>query len=310
MNSLSAKIFLTIAEHQSISAAARSLYISQPAVSAHLNRLEEEVGIQLVQRQKGHHSILLTPEGERFIPVAREWLSAENSLQAFKDSCSRKTLRIATVLSINQYLLMPIIEKLQQATPDIDLQLCVLPAGTSVITNTPQPYDIAIRLTRYDHPVSTAWFSHAPFFWDPPRILCPVDTPLPNRVVTPGDLDLSFELRQSIVDEVTAKWYQEHFPDNIASRYPAVWKLMKVADQFDDRRCWFLTHATIAEFLMAQNPGRLTTRQISPAPPQRLISIMVSKSYTRRDVLDAFLSCCREYLDERPYLTPLLPDTL
>jgi len=310
MNSLSAKIFLTIAEHQSISAAARSLYISQPAGSAHLNRLEEEVGIQLVQRQKGHHSILLTPEGERFIPVAREWLSAENSLQAFKDSCSRKTLRIATVLSINQYLLMPIIEKLQQATPDIDLQLCVLPAGTSVITNTPQPYDIAIRLTRYDHPVSTAWFSHAPFFWDPPRILCPVDTPLPNRVVTPGDLDLSFELRQSIVDEVTAKWYQEHFPDNIASRYPAVWKLMKVADQFDDRRCWFLTHATIAEFLMAQNPGRLTTRQISPAPPQRLISIMVSKSYTRRDVLDAFLSCCREYLDERPYLTPLLPDTL
>jgi len=310
MNSLSAKIFLTIAEHQSISAAARSLYISQPAVSAHLNRLEEELGIQLVQRRKGHHSILLTPEGERFIPVAKEWLSAENSLQAFKDSCSRKTLRIATVLTINQYLLMPIIEKLQQAIPDIDLQLCVLPAGTRTLINTPQPYDIAIRVTRYNYPPSTALFAHVPFFRDPPRLLCPADTPLPNRVVTPGDLDLSFELRQFIVDEVTAKWYQENFPDNIASRYPAVWKLRSVPDQFDDRRCWFLTHATIAEFLMAQNPEKLTPRQIAPAPPQRLVSIMVSKSYTRRDVLDTFLGCCREYLEERPYLTPLLPDTL
>lgn len=310
MNSLSAKIFLTIVEHQSISAAARALYISQPAVSAHLNRLEEEMGTQLVQRQKGAHSLLLTQEGARFIPVAREWLSAEKTLQAFKDSCSRKTLRIATVLSSNQYLLIPLVEKLQHAMPDIDLQLCILPAGTGTLMNTPQPYDIVIRITRYDHPVSTAWFSHAPFFWDPPRLLCPANTPLPDRVVTPGDLDLSFELRQSIVDEITAKWYQEHFPDNVASRYPAIWKLVKVADQFDDPRCWFTTHSTIAEFLKAQNPEKLTTRLISPAPPQRLVSIMVSRSYTRRDVLDAFLGCCREYLEERPYLTPLLPDSL
>ena len=310
MNSLSAKIFLTIAEHQSISAAARSLYISQPAVSAHLNRLEEELGIQLVQRRKGHHSILLTPEGERFIPVAREWLSAEKTLQAFKDSCSRKTLRIAAFLSNNQYLLFPISEKLQQAIPDIDLQLCALPAGTSVVMNTPQPYDIALRSTTFSHPPSTALFACIPFFRSPPCILCPADTPLPDRVLAPEELDLSFELRQYVVEEPTAAWYQEHFPYNVASRYPAVWKIMTVASLFDDPRCWFLTHASIAEYLTAQNPGRLTTRQISPAPPGRLISIMVSKSYSRADVMDAFLACCREYLEERPYLQPLLPDSL
>ena len=311
MNSLSARIFLTIVEHQSISAAARALYISQPAVSAHLNRLEEEMGTQLVLRQKGAHSLLLTPEGTAFIPVAKEWLSAEKTLQAFKDSCSHKTLRIAAAsLNTNQYLLMPIIENLQQAIPDIDLQLYVLPAGTNSIMNTPQPYDIAVRITKFGHPISTALFAHAPFFWDPPRLLCPVGTPLPDRVVTPEELDFSFELRQSTVDEITAKWYQENFPNNVASRYPPVWKTMQVADQFDDPRCWFTTHASIAEFLKAQKPGKLTTRQITPAPPQRLVSIMVSRSYTRSDVKDAFLHCCREYLEERPYLTPLLPDSL
>jgi len=310
MNSLSAKIFLTIVEHQSISAAARSLYISQPAVSAHLNRLEEEMGTQLVQRQKGAHSLLLTPEGERFIPVAREWLSAEKTLQAFKDSCSRKILRIATFPNNNPYLLFPLAEKLQAAIPEIDLQMCAVPPGTSTTMNTPQPYDIALRSTMYSHPPSTALFTQIPFFHSLPCILCPADTPLPDRVLAPEELDLSFELRQTAVEEPTAEWYQKHFPDDVASRYPSVNNILTVFSRFDDPRCWFLTHANIAEFMAAKHPGLLTTRQISPAPPGRQISIMASKSYTRRDVLDVFLGCCREYLDERPYLTPLLPDSL
>lgn len=310
MNSLSAKIFLTIVEYQSISAAARALYISQPAVSAHLNRLEEEMGTQLVQRQKGAHSILLTPEGTAFIPVAREWLSAEKTLQAFKDSCSRKTLRIAAAPSVAPYLLIPIVEKLQQTLPDIDLQLCPLPAGTSIIMNTPQPYDIVFRSTTYSHPSSTAVYAQTSFCRSPTSILCPADTPLPDRVLTPEELDLTFELRPISIEEPVAEWYQEHFPDNVASYYPPVWNILKVADHFDDPRCWSLSHVGIAEFLKAQKPGKLTTRQVSPAPPGRLVSIMVSRSYTRRDVLDAFLGCCREYLEERPYLTPLLPDSL
>ena len=310
MNSLSAKIFLTIVEHQSISAAARALYISQPAVSAHLNRLEEELGVQLVQRRKGHHSILLTPEGERFIPVAKEWLSAENSLQAFKDSCSRKTLRIAAFLGSHPYLLFPLAEKLQAAIPEIDLQMCAVPPGTSITMNTPQSYDIALRSTMFSHPTSTALFTQIPFFHSLPCILCPADTPLPDRVLAPEELDLSFELRQTAVEEPTAEWYQKHFPDDAVSRYPSVNSILTVFSRFDDPRCWLLTHANIAEFMVVKNPGLLTTRQIAPAPPQRLISIMVSRSYTRRDVLDAFLGCCREYLEERPYLTPLLPDSL
>ena len=310
MNSLSAKIFLTIVEHRSISAAARALYISQPAVSAHLNRLEEEVGISLVQRQKGSHSILLTPEGEAFIAVAREWLSAEKTLLAFKNSCSRKSLRLATFPNNNPYLLFPLAEKLQAAIPEIDLQLCAVPPGTSSIMNTPQPYDIALRSTMYSHPPSTALFTQIPFFRSLPCILCPADTPLPERALAPEELDLSFELRQTAVEEPTAEWYQKHFPDDAVSRYPSVNNTLTVYRRFDDPSCWFLTHASIAEYLVAQNPGKLTTRQISPAPPGRLVSIMVSKSYSRADVLDTFLSCCREYLDERPYLQPLLPDSL
>lgn len=44
------RIFLEVARHQSMSRAAEALYISQPAVSAQVSRLEEEVGIPLFRR--------------------------------------------------------------------------------------------------------------------------------------------------------------------------------------------------------------------------------------------------------------------
>ena len=53
MNTLNIKTFLNIVRYQSISGAAQAMYTSQPTVSARLNQLEEELGFQLVRRNKG-----------------------------------------------------------------------------------------------------------------------------------------------------------------------------------------------------------------------------------------------------------------
>lgn len=43
--------FLSVAEHGNITAAARSLYISQPALSKQITLLEQEIGLPLFERQ-------------------------------------------------------------------------------------------------------------------------------------------------------------------------------------------------------------------------------------------------------------------
>lgn len=65
MNIRSFQYFITISEKPTLSAAAESLYISQPALSQQIRKIEEEVGAELFIR-KGH-SMSLTPAGEAFL---------------------------------------------------------------------------------------------------------------------------------------------------------------------------------------------------------------------------------------------------
>ena len=56
--------FLAVAREQSITAAAESLHISQPALSTQLKALETELGKQLLIRGvKGSRKVILTEEG-------------------------------------------------------------------------------------------------------------------------------------------------------------------------------------------------------------------------------------------------------
>ncbi len=56
--------FLAVAREQNISAAAQTLHISQPALSAQLKAMEEELGRQLLIRgTKGSRKVILTEEG-------------------------------------------------------------------------------------------------------------------------------------------------------------------------------------------------------------------------------------------------------
>ena len=67
---------LTVAREQSISAAAESLHISQPALSTQLKGMEEELGKQLlIHGTKGSRKVVLTEEGMILRRRAEEILS-------------------------------------------------------------------------------------------------------------------------------------------------------------------------------------------------------------------------------------------
>ena len=155
MNHQSARAFLAIVEHGSISAAADALYFSQPALSSYLSRLEEELGVRLFLRQKGSRKITLTPEGERFIPVAQEAVQLEKHLQEYRNSCQQKTFRIGAAHSPHEYVIRPIAETLQRMFPDLTIQLYIFPAGTYNPEQLAPSCDGAIRFFYSSRPKST-----------------------------------------------------------------------------------------------------------------------------------------------------------
>lgn len=72
--------FLAVAELESISKAAEFLHLTQPTVSANLQRLENSLGVKLYQRQS--RGIRLTPFGEVVLKHCRQMQQSQQRLRA------------------------------------------------------------------------------------------------------------------------------------------------------------------------------------------------------------------------------------
>jgi LysR family transcriptional regulator, benzoate and cis,cis-muconate-responsive activator of ben and cat genes len=67
--------FLAVAEEGQFARAATRLYLSRPAVTAHISSLERELGARLLERSP----VELTPAGQRLLPHARAMLDSANA---------------------------------------------------------------------------------------------------------------------------------------------------------------------------------------------------------------------------------------
>lgn len=70
--------FLTVVKHMNMNKAAQELFISQPAISASLAKLEQELGVPLFFRDK--NKLILTPQAESLLPRFEQFRSAHDML--------------------------------------------------------------------------------------------------------------------------------------------------------------------------------------------------------------------------------------
>lgn len=78
INYTNALYFLTVVKHMNMNRAAQELYITQPALSLAISRLEKELGITLFYREK--NKLLLSHEGEKLLPYFEQFRQAHDVL--------------------------------------------------------------------------------------------------------------------------------------------------------------------------------------------------------------------------------------
>ncbi|MEJ2424226.1 MAG: LysR substrate-binding domain-containing protein [Candidatus Thiodiazotropha sp.] len=108
-----------------VTLAAQQLHLVQSAVSQHLGRLEQELGIQLFVR-KGKRLIALTAAGEAVLNYARQALSVrENILAVGRDHVEERSgvLRIGTTHTQACYVLPAVIRTFRRDFPAVRLQI-------------------------------------------------------------------------------------------------------------------------------------------------------------------------------------------
>lgn len=121
---------VAIADHGTFSAAARALYTVQSNVSAHISRLERELGVTLVDRQRGG----LTDEGVVVVERARRVLHELDDIAADMASRGdevRGDSRLGIIGTTARWLLPRYLTQLARQHPNV--HLTVHEGGTSTL---------------------------------------------------------------------------------------------------------------------------------------------------------------------------------
>jgi len=117
--------FLTVAKHRHFRQAGEELMLTQPAVSAQIRSLEEELGCTLFHRPH----VSLTPEGKTFLPYAQKMVSLyEESKHALHqrddDSIIRVTIGVDATLT--PFALQRLSPRLQPERPQVHIRMLTL----------------------------------------------------------------------------------------------------------------------------------------------------------------------------------------
>ena len=135
--------FVQIASGGSLSAAARNLGVSTPAVSKRLSQMEQRLRMPLVNRTTRRMS--LTPEGEVFLEHARRILGELDDLDQLlaKGRGSPKgLLRVNATLGFGRMHVAPVISRYSRLCPDVEVQL-QLSADPPPLTD--DAFDVCVR---------------------------------------------------------------------------------------------------------------------------------------------------------------------
>ena len=125
----SVRAFLAIAEHQSFTKAARILATTQGALSVKLRRLEDRLGVKLVERTP--RMVRLSPKGLDFVPAAREFLAThERAVSQLMSVPSRFAIGVAHVLVGTDFAAL--ISRILAARPLLTLE-AVIDSSPSLI---------------------------------------------------------------------------------------------------------------------------------------------------------------------------------
>ena len=124
MTNRNLEIFVAVAEHGKMSAAAKELFITQSSVSQAIAEIEREYGVRLFDRLS--RSLYLTDTGRDFLTYAKKALNLHREMDDFLRDTSRiRRIRIGSTVTVGTCLISPLAALLRRQDPDLHIEITV-----------------------------------------------------------------------------------------------------------------------------------------------------------------------------------------
>jgi DNA-binding transcriptional LysR family regulator len=135
--------FVLLAKKTSLSAAARELNITPPAVTKRLAQMEQRLGVRLVNRTT--RKVSLTSEGEVYLAHATNILAEIREMEdlvASSRAAPKGLLRVNATLGFGRTAIAPIISEFARRYPDVEVQLQLTDRPINLVE---EAFDLGIR---------------------------------------------------------------------------------------------------------------------------------------------------------------------
>jgi DNA-binding transcriptional LysR family regulator len=143
MNLEHLKTFQQVVGLGSFSEVAKKLAISQPAVSFQIQKLEQELGIRLIDRTQ--RAITLTAAGKRLLrfaeSIGKEREQLQRDLEQMREEVSGDLLIAASTIP-GEFLLPPLLAKFKQMHPAVRVQVAVSDSLTVIKAVRDNAYEV------------------------------------------------------------------------------------------------------------------------------------------------------------------------
>lgn len=202
MNLRTLKYFVAIADAGSLTAAALAVAVAQPALTRQLRELEEEMGVQLVQR--GPRGVRLTPAGATLYESARRMLAeAARVKRELSGRSGKKEVVLGASPTLTRVLLPGVFERCHETLADMNLiiQEAFTPQLLTALER--GQCDVAV----VTNPEPDRALSMEPLLAEPFALFTPVSSQLPEVVplsVLAGIPILMTRLHRKIVERALA----------------------------------------------------------------------------------------------------------
>src|SRR5438309_2886629 len=118
------RYLVAIAQEKSFGRAAQRCFVSQPALSVAIQKLEEELGTQLFER--GKSEVTVTPVGERIVEQAQKVLEEAARIRDIAQAGRNQLVglfRLGVIYTVAPYLLPDLIPALNALAPQMPLEI-------------------------------------------------------------------------------------------------------------------------------------------------------------------------------------------
>jgi LysR family transcriptional regulator, hydrogen peroxide-inducible genes activator len=118
------RYIVAVAQERNFRRAAEKSFISQPALSLAIQKLEEDLGVQIFER--GKNEVSITPVGIKIIEQAQRALEEVGHIREIAKQGNNQlsgALRLGIIYSIGPYLLPDLVPALRKLAPEMPLEI-------------------------------------------------------------------------------------------------------------------------------------------------------------------------------------------